>query len=226
MPTRPWRRDVPETHSEPHLQHHFVALEQQQEASTLGMWAFLITEIMFFGGLFTLFTAYVSAYSEAFAEGSRHLDLVLGAVNTVVLIGSSFTMAMAVRSAQLGKRKALLGFLALTTLLGCAFLGIKGIEYAHKFKQRLLPGPAFRVDSPASQHVQLFFSFYFAMTGLHALHMVVGVGLMTWLLFHGWRGRFTPTYFWPVELSGLYWHFVDIVWIFLFPVLYLVARHS
>jgi len=208
------------------LQHHFVSLEQQHEASSLGMWAFLITEIMFFGGLFTLFIVYVSAYAEAFAAGSHHLDIVLGATNTAVLIGSSFTMAMAVKSAQLGKRMPLLGFLVVTMLLGCVFLGIKGIEYEHKFAEHLVPGPSFRFDSPVAQHVQLFFSFYFAMTGLHALHMVVGVGIMAWLLVHSWRGRFSPTYFWPVEVSGLYWHFVDIVWIFLFPLLYLVSRHT
>jgi cytochrome c oxidase subunit 3 len=217
---------VLKTESDPHLQHHFADLEQQHEASSLGMWVFLITEIMFFGGLFTLFAVYVTAYAESFAQGSHHLDLVLGATNTAVLIGSSFTMAMAVRSAQLGKRKPLLGFLALTMLLGCVFLGIKGIEYGHKFAEHLVPGPSFKFGDPAAQHVQLFFSFYFAMTGLHALHMVVGVGIMAWLLVHSWRGRFSPTYFWPVEVSGLYWHFVDIVWIFLFPLLYLVARHA
>jgi cytochrome c oxidase subunit 3 len=208
------------------LQHHFVGLEQQHEASTLGIWAFLITEIMFFGGLFTLFIVYVTLYAEGFAQGSKHLDLLLGTVNTAVLIGSSFTMAMAVKSAQLGRRKPLLGFLVLTMLLGCVFLGIKGIEYTHKFEQHLVPGPSFHFDSPVTQNVQLFFSFYFAMTGLHALHMVVGVGILSWLLLHAARGRFTPSYFWPVEVSGLYWHFVDIVWIFLFPLLYLVARHA
>ncbi len=208
------------------LQHHFVGLEQQHEASTLGMWVFLVTEIMFFGGLFTLFTVYVTIHAEAFAEGSKHLDLLLGSVNTAVLIGSSFTMAMAVKSAQLGQRKPLLGFLVLTMFLGCVFIGIKGIEYTHKFEQHLVPGQHFHIDSPVAQNVQLFFSFYFAMTGLHALHMVVGVGVLTWLLVCSWQGRFSPTYFWPVEVSGLYWHFVDIVWIFLFPLLYLVARHA
>jgi len=217
---------MPETHPDPNLQHHFVALEQQHEASSMGMWTFLITEIMFFGGLFTLFIVYVSLYAEGFAEGSKRLDLLLGTVNTVVLIGSSLTMAMAVRSAQLGRRTPLLGFLVLTMFLGCVFIGIKGIEYTHKFEQHLVPGPTFHFDSPVTQNVQLFFSFYFAMTGLHALHMVIGVGILTWLLARSWQGRFSPTYFWPVEVSGLYWHFVDIVWIFLFPLLYLVARHA
>jgi cytochrome c oxidase subunit 3 len=216
---------VLKTESDPHLQHHFADLEQQHEASSLGMWVFLITEIMFFGGLFTLFAVYVTAYAESFAQGSHHLDLVLGATNTAVLIGSSFTMAMAVRSAQLGKRKPLLGFLALTMLLGCVFLGIKGIEYGHKFAEHLVPGPSFKFDDPAAQHVQLFFSFYFAMTGLHALHMVIGLGILTVLVIEARRGAYGPSYYTPVELSGLYWHFVDIVWIFLFPLLYLFGRH-
>ncbi len=208
------------------LQHQFDDAEQQFEASALGMWAFLITEIMFFGGLFTLFLVYVSAYAQGFAEGSRHLDLTLGAVNTVVLIGSSLTMAMAVWSAQVGRRTPLLLFLALTMLLGLAFLGIKVVEYTHKFDQHLVPGPGFRLESPVANHVQLFFSFYFAMTGMHALHMVVGVGLLGVLLVQAWRGSYSAEYFNPVEISGLYWHFVDIVWIFLFPLLYLVARHT
>ena len=220
----PRRRKLASTESP--LQHHFAGLEQQHEASSLGMWAFLVTEIMFFGGLFTLFIVYVTSYAEAFADASHHLDIVLGATNTAVLIGSSLTMAMAVKSAQLGKRKPLMGFLVLTMILGCVFLGIKGIEYAHKFEQHLVPGPNFTYEGGLGQHAQLFFSFYFAMTGLHALHMVVGVGILTWLLVHSWRGRFSPAYYWPVEVSGLYWHFVDIVWIFLFPLLYLVARHA
>ena len=214
--------------SEPHpsVAHQFDDTEQQYEASSLGMWTFLITEIMFFGGLFALFAVYVSAYAEAFAEGSRHLDLVLGATNTVVLLGSSLTMAMAVRSAQTGRRNGQVVYLLLTLALGLVFLGIKAVEYGHKFEQHLVPGPNFSFPSPLAQNVQLFFSFYFAMTGMHALHMVVGVGLLSVLLFQAWRGRYTAEYFTPVEVSGLYWHFVDIVWIFLFPFLYLVARHA
>jgi cytochrome c oxidase subunit 3 len=190
------------------------------------MWAFLITEIMFFGGLFAGFFVYVLGHSQAFAEGSKHLDLTLGAVNTVVLLGSSLTMALAVRSAQQGNRNGQVLFLVLTMLLGLAFLGIKGVEYAHKFEQHLVPGPQFRLEGPQANSAQLFFSFYFAMTGVHALHMVVGVGLLLWLLVNAWRGKYTQSYFTPVEVSGLYWHFVDIVWIFLFPTLYLVARHA
>jgi cytochrome c oxidase subunit 3 len=205
--------------------HQFDDARQQYEASNLGMWVFLITEIMFFGGLFTLFAVYVSAYPEAFAKGSGHLDLVLGTVNTAVLLGSSFTMAMAVRSAQMGRRNGQVAYLALTLTLGLAFLGIKAVEYGQKFGQHLVPGPSFSFASPLAKNVQLFFSFYFAMTGMHALHMIVGVGILAVLLVQAWRGKYTADHFTPVEVSGLYWHFVDIVWIFLFPILYLVARH-
>ena len=206
--------------------HQFEDAEQQHEASTLGMWAFLITEIMFFGGLFAGFFVYVLGHTQAFAEGSRHLDLTLGTINTLVLLGSSLTMALAVRSAQQGRRQGQVLFLILTMTLGLAFLGIKGLEYAHKFEQHLVPGPLFRMDGPHAQFAQLFFSFYFAMTGVHALHMIVGVGLLAWLLVNALRGRYSAEYFTPVEVSGLYWHFVDVVWIFLFPTLYLVARHA
>jgi len=206
--------------------HQFEDAEQQHEASTLGMWAFLITEVMFFGGLFAGFFVYVLGHTQAFAEGSRHLDLTLGTINTLVLLGSSLTMALAVRSAQQGRRQGQVLFLILTMALGLAFLGIKGLEYAHKFEQHLVPGPLFRMDGPHAQFAQLFFSFYFAMTGVHALHMIVGVGLLAWLLVNALRGRYSAEYFTPIEVSGLYWHFVDVVWIFLFPTLYLVARHA
>jgi cytochrome c oxidase subunit 3 len=215
---------VPETH--PATAHQFETAEQQYEVSTLGMWAFLVTEIMFFGGLFAGFIVYVTFYAQGFGEGSKHLDLTLGTVNTLVLLGSSLTMAMAVHSAQTGRRSRLLIFLALTLALGLVFLGIKGVEYSHKFHEHLVPGPNFRVESPLAQNIQLFFSFYFAMTGMHALHMVVGAGLLIWLMVGTVRGRFSSEYFTPVEVTGLYWHFVDIVWIFLFPTLYLVARHQ
>jgi cytochrome c oxidase subunit 3 len=213
--------ETPQAHA-----HQFETAEQQYETSTLGMWAFLVTEIMFFGGLFAGFVVYVSFYAEGFALGSRHLDLTLGTVNTLVLLGSSLTMALAVRSAQLGRRNRLLLFLALTLGLGLVFLGIKSVEYSHKFHEHLVPGPRFHVDSPLANNVQLFFSFYFAMTGMHALHMLVGAGLLTWLMVGAARNRFSSEYFTPVEVTGLYWHFVDIVWIFLFPTLYLVARHQ
>ncbi len=209
-----------------HVAHQFDDDIQQYEASTLGMWAFLITEVMFFGGLFAGFFVYILGHAEAFAEGSKHLDLTLGTVNTMVLLGSSLTMALAVRSAQQGQRTGQMLFLILTMALGVVFLGIKGVEYAHKFEQHLVPGRGFLMEGSDTQAAQLFFSFYFAMTGVHALHMVVGIGLLSWLLVNAWRGRYTEAYFTPVEVCGLYWHFVDIVWIFLFPTLYLVARHA
>jgi cytochrome c oxidase subunit 3 len=207
------------------LAHQFDDLEQQSEAASLGMWTFLITEILFFGGLFAGYAVYRSSYPQAFASGSHHLDVVLGAINTVVLISSSLTMALAVHAAQQGQRKALIAFLFLTILLGSVFLGIKGVEYAHKFEEHLVPGRAFTYDGPYAQHAQLFFSFYFAMTGMHALHMVIGVGILAVLAVLAWRHRFSPVYYTPVEMTGLYWHFVDIVWIFLFPLLYLIGRH-
>ena len=219
----PRRCTLPEQHVE--LAHHFDDLEQQYEASSLGMWVFLLTEIMFFGGLFAGYTVYRTAYPNAFAEGSHHLDLVLGSVNTAVLISSSLTMALAVHAAQLGQRKMLVGFLLCTMLLGLVFLSIKGVEYRHKFVEHLFPGSGFVYAGADADQVQLFFSFYIGMTAMHALHMVIGIGVMTTLAWRAWHGRFSPTYYAPVEITGLYWHFVDIVWIFLFPLLYLLGRH-
>ena len=212
-----------ETHAT--LAHQYDDVEQQHEASTLGMWVFLITEIMFFGGLFTGYVVYRNAYPEAFAEASRHLDWRLGAVNTAVLILSSLTMALAVHAAQVGRRRALVGFLALTIFLGSVFLGIKVmVEYPHKFHEHLVPGRTFTFEGPHAPQAQLFFCFYFAMTGMHALHMIIGIGVLAVLVLLSRRGRFSPEYNSPVELTGLYWHFVDIVWIYLFPLLYLIGR--
>ncbi len=210
----------------PALQHHFDNLDQQFEASALGMWLFLVTEILFFGGLFTAYLVYRIAYPEAFADASHHLNIVLGGINTAVLIASSLTMAMAVYAAQLGRRNAQVIFLLATLALGLVFLGIKAVEYSHKFEEGLVPGINFVFEGRDPIHSQLFFSLYFVMTGLHALHMIVGIGIMTVLTVMAWRGRFTKAYHTPVEVSGLYWHFVDIVWIFLFPLLYLIDRHG
>ena len=215
-----------EQHSNPALLHHFDDMEQQFEASTLGMWTFLITEIMFFGGLFLGYVVYRSLYPQAFAEASTLLDYRLGAINTAVLICSSLTMVLAVRAAQLGQRRQLIIFLVLTIVLGSAFLVNKGFEYSHKFHEHLVPGPNFGPSHPLTDphRSQLFFSFYFGMTGLHALHMIIGLGILAVLVYQSWRGRFTSEYFTPVDITGLYWHFVDIVWIFLFPLLYLISR--
>ena len=208
------------------LREQFDTAAQQRDAVTLGMWVFLITEVMFFGGMFLAYTIYRDIYFQVFALASSSLNAVIGAVNTAVLLCSSFTMVLAVRAAQIGHRRALVIFLILTLILGFAFLGVKAFEWNQKFQEHHVPGPTFHLDGTAEQgHAQLFFSLYFAMTGLHALHMVVGCGLLTWLLFQSLKGKFTPEYMTPVDISGLYWHFVDIVWIFLFPLLYLIDRH-
>ncbi len=208
------------------LAHQFDDLPQQLDASTLGMWLFLLTEIMFFGGLFAAYAVYRSAYPEAFAEGSLELDLVLGTINTIVLIGSSLTMALAVREAQLGRNRGVAAFIIATLALGTTFLVIKGFEYHHKFVEGLVPGPGFHMEGAHSAEVQMMFCFYFAMTGLHALHMVIGAGLLIFFLRKALRRTYSPDYYGPIEVMGLYWHFVDIVWIFLFPLLYLIAHRT
>jgi cytochrome c oxidase subunit 3 len=209
----------------PHVAHHFDDPDQQRDAATLGMWAFLANEVMFFGGLFTLYAVYRTLNPDGFAHASHHLDVTLGTINTAVLITSSLTMALAVWASQMGRRRMLLCCIALTAALGAVFLGIKGYEYWHKWHEHLVPGPYFRWSGPEAATAELFYSLYFALTGLHALHMVVGLGIMAWLLWMAWAGRVGPAYHTPVEISGLYWHFVDIVWIFLFPLLYLIGRH-
>jgi cytochrome c oxidase subunit III len=206
-------------------QHHFDDVEQQHQASWLGMWVFLSTEVMFFGGMFAGYFVYRHWYMQAFASASNHLDLWLGAINTAVLICSSFTMALAVYSAETSRQKPLITFLVLTIILGLAFLGIKFYEYHTKFEEHLVPGRSFRFDASLARPAEIFFSFYFAMTGMHAVHMIIGIGLLTALIVQARRGRFSAFYHTPVELTGLYWHFVDIVWIFLFPLLYLLGRH-
>jgi cytochrome c oxidase subunit III len=208
----------------PALQHQFETMAQQQESATLGMWLFLVTEIMFFGGLFMAYLLYRVWYPVAWAEGSLELDILLGGINTVVLIGSSVTMVFAVRSAQLGRSKATVNWLLTTMLLGGVFLVIKGFEYAHKFEAGHVPGPNFYMEGPHAKQVEIFLSLYFAMTGLHALHMIIGFGLLSVIAWMASRKRFSPEWYSPVEMAGLYWHFVDIVWIFLFPLLYLVDR--
>jgi cytochrome c oxidase subunit 3 len=224
------------------LQHHFDDLDQQREASTFGMWVFLCTEILFFGGLFTTYVVYRQRFHGVFAQASHELNVWLGATNTAVLIISSLTMALAIWAAQVNRRKLTVVFLLLTMALGLTFLGIKTVEYSekgvpfgikaleHLTKHHLTPGPQFHYDCPPGEpchpeQAEVFFSLYFAMTGLHALHMIVGVGLLSYLLVPSWRGRFTAEWHNPLECIGLYWHFVDIVWIFLFPLLYLIGAH-
>jgi cytochrome c oxidase subunit III len=220
------RDDKTATLHEPALKHHFDDLGQQHEAATLGMWLFLATEVLFFGGLFAAYMLYRVWYPETWGAASRTLDVTLGTVNTMVLIGSSLTMALAVHAAATNERRKLLLFLVATMVLGMIFLGTKGVEYAHKFEEHHVPGFGFHFEGTAPERANLFFSLYFAMTGLHALHMIIGLGIMTVMLVMAWRGRFSARWHTPVEISGLYWHFVDIVWIFLFPLLYLVDRHK
>jgi cytochrome c oxidase subunit III len=235
----------------------FETLEQQKDTASLGMWIFLVTEVMFFGGIMLAYTINRHTYYHAFAMGSNTLSIKLGTINTIVLLASSFTMAMGVWCAQTGNKKWLPRCLAATILLGFAFFGVKYVEYAQKFHHHLVPGKSFNinycVDNPnkcedispedmakereelakawegdpdLNAHAQLYYSAYFGMTGLHALHMVIGAGLLFWLLKESLVGRFTPQWNTPVDLVGLYWHFVDIVWIYLFPLLYLIDRHK
>lgn len=223
---------VPVSHEpsaqETHLRHHFATPEQQMDASTLGMWTFLITEVLFFGGMFTAYAIYRNLYIAAFASTSDYMNVVLGGTNTAVLICSSLTMVLAVRAAQLSNRRHVILFLILTMIFGTAFLVIKGFEYHAKWVEHLVPGFNFQYpEHPEFAHnAQILFFLYFCMTGMHALHMVVGLGLLTYLLVQAYRRVFHANYFAPVEMIGLYWHFVDIVWIFLFPLLYLIGHRT
>ncbi len=256
-----------------HLAHHFETEEQQFESGKLGMWIFLSTELLLFGGLFCAYSVYRSNHPEIFVYAHTFLDKTLGAINTAVLICSSFTMAMAVRAAQLGRQKTLVRLLAATITLAFCFLGIKYVEYRHKWETGLLWGKYFhaKLEKPAPpvappavlpaapaainpddrssippaaigprglavpgqplfaegvagppRDVQVFFAVYFLMTGLHAVHVIVGIVVLSLMLARARRGEFGPSYFTPVDLAGLYWHLVDIIWIFLFPLLYLI----
>ena len=201
-------------------------MEQQAEASTLGMWVFLVTEIMFFGGLFMAYLVYRHASPMGFQEASHHLDIMWGTINTALLIMSSLTMAFAVRAAQTSQpARTQVMWLLWTIALGAGFLGIKVIEYTDKFTHHLVPGPNFQWTGLYPKPAEQFYSLYFAMTGLHALHMIIGIGIMAVIAWMAWRKTFNSEYYTPVEVAGLYWHFVDIVWIFLFPLLYLIGRH-
>jgi cytochrome c oxidase subunit III len=216
----------------PALHEQFEEIEQQRDAGTFGIWIFLATEILFFGGLFTTYIQYRAQYFPGFVSGSHLLERNLGAIMTFVLLGSSFTMALSVHSVRTGRRKLLILFLILTILLGIAFLGIKFTEYYGKWHEHLVPGfnwnpTAEQMAGAPPQHVEMFICFYFFMTGLHALHMIVGIGLLSVMAILAWLGKITTEHYNRIEVSGLYWHFVDIVWIYLFPLLYLITgnRH-
>lgn len=212
-------------HHNPALGHHFETLEQQHDTNILGMWLFLATEIMLFGTLFASYALFRIIYPEIFLESSHFQNATIGAINTAVLIGSSFTMALAVRSAQMADRRSLMMFLALTAILGSVFLGIKGYEYYEHWHEGVVPGFNF-TNTELEPRAQLFFFLYFVMTGIHAIHMIIGIGLVLSLLFRSRNSdRYLGASFLPIELMGLYWHFVDVVWVFLFPLLYLIGRH-
>jgi cytochrome c oxidase subunit 3 len=236
----------------PNLAHHFQDLGQQHESMTLGMWTFLGTEVMFFGGLIGSYMIYRFTSPDVWGAASRHLNVWLGTINTVVLLSSSLAMALAVHAGETGERKKQVNYLLLTMLLGTLFLGIKGVEYYQEYRDNLIPGPWFSVEAlhlkplgvdssetrasaselsitPGEFQVkrsELFFVFYFFMTGLHALHMIIGLVMLGIMVVMARRGRFTAEYYAPLELSGLYWHFIDIVWVFLYPLLYLVSLHA
>jgi cytochrome c oxidase subunit 3 len=207
------------------LREQFATPEQQRETATVGMWIFLVTEVMLFGALFMAFTAYRIAHAQAFDLGSKDMDILLGSINTAVLISSSFTMALSVHAAQEGKTRLLAIFLVATILIGAAFLGIKFTEYYFHYQDHKAPGVWFETNAPDPRGFEMFFVFYFIMTCLHAVHMTVGIGILLTLLGMTLLGRFSREYHNPVVLAGLYWHFVDIVWVFLFAIFYLPGRH-
>lgn len=218
------------------LQHQFEDLPQQRESYALGMWLFLCTELMMFGGLFFAYSLYRGMYPGAYHYGSGHLNITLGTANTFVLLFSSFTMAMAVRSAQLKSRGNSALYLTITWLLGAAFIGIKAIEWTHDFHIGLVPSLAWfwfdvhpaeaarlAAEGIGANQVMMYFVIYFCMTGLHAIHMLIGLGLVGYFIYLTLKGHFLGGNDQPVEILGLYWHLVDIIWIFLFPLLYLIA---
>ncbi len=206
----------------PHA-HHFDSAEHEYQSSKQGVWLFLCTEILMFGGLFVAYALFHHIYPELFKAGASHLDWKLGATNTIVLLFSSLTMALGIYYNQLRNKNMAALMLVITLVCGFIFLGIKWIEYSHKFHEGLFPGAMFSGEVGEVKNLALYFSFYFMMTGLHAIHVLTGMGLITWVLIRTLRGEFGPDYYTPVEGVGLFWHLVDLVWIYLFPLLYLVS---
>ena len=202
----------------------FDNIEQQRGAAQLGMWIFLATEVLFFGGLFLSYTIYRTLYPETFAAASRHTEVIIGGVNTAILLFSSTLMALAVRAAELKHRRQLIWLLLGTAVFGMIFMGLKGFEYYKDFAEHIVPGIDFEWHQASPGQAEIFFWLYFAMTGLHAIHVTVGICVLLVLAFLARLGKFTNGHYTPVEIAGLYWHFVDVVWIFLFPLLYLAGH--
>lgn len=205
-----------------HLQHHFVDEDQQFESSKLGMWVFLVTEMLMFGGLFVAYIIYRSWHPDLFHMAAQELDIALGATNTVVLIGSSLTIALGIRAVQLDKIRAAITYLSATLLLAATFMVIKYFEYMDKFAKGIFPGEAYSYTGINHEMASNFFSIYYMMTGLHGIHVVIGMGLIGWMIIKAKKGLVHSSYYTPVENTGLFWHLVDIIWIFLFPLLYLI----
>ncbi len=207
---------------EPYLAEHFATLGQQRHAARQGMWLFLISEVLLFTGLFTGYALYRALFPAAFAKASEHLDTVMGTVNTAVLLTSSLSVAFAVHAAKEGKNRLSALLFGVTLLFAFAFLGIKAVEYAHHFETGALPGKYYRMEALQLPGTSLFYTLYFLMTGLHGAHVLVGMGVLGWVAVLALRGRLSPAHYTPAELAGMYWHLVDLVWIFLYPLLYLI----
>jgi cytochrome c oxidase subunit 3 len=205
------------------LQHHFTDLEQQKDSAKLGMWVFLVTEVLLFGGLFVAYSIYRAWNPDLFHNAHYHLDTLAGAINTVVLITSSVTVALAIHYMQLGKKKATLINLSITLALAAVFLVIKYFEYSHKIHLGQLPGKYYTFTGIEGTNPHVFFSIYFLMTGLHGFHVLGGICVIGWIIKRTARGDFSPEYYTPIEMTGLYWHLVDLIWIFLFPLFYLIG---
>jgi cytochrome c oxidase subunit III len=207
----------------PHLAHHFANMDQQKDAAKLGMWFFLLTEVLTFGGLFCAYAVYRAWYPEMFSNAHKELNVVMGTINTVVLITSSLTMALAIRSMQLDRKNQTFWYLFFTLLLAGTFLVIKYFEYSHKFHEGQLPGRFYTFEGIEGSNPHIFFSIYFMMTGLHGIHVLGGMSLIGWLMYKTKKGAFSSEYYTPIEMTGLFWHLVDLIWIFLFPLFYLIG---
>ena len=204
------------------VQHHFVDSEQQFDSAKLGMWIFLVTEILFFGGLFVAYIVYRAWNPELFIKASVELDTIMGAANTAVLIFSSLTMALAIREIQLNRVNRSILYMAITIACAFFFMVVKYFEYTHKFHLGIFPGENYTFTGIDDPQASIFFSIYYMMTGLHGIHVIIGIGLITWLIIKARNGAYSSSYYTPIEITGLYWHLVDIIWIFLFPLFYLI----